>query len=201
MIEAKNIAKRYGGKTVFRDLDLTVPDGKCTVLTGASGIGKTTLLRVLAGLEPPDGGSVSGLEGRRATFIFQENRLLPHASALENILCVAPDAEKALYYLRRTGLADEKDKAANKLSGGMRRRLSIARALAYGGDIYFMDEPLRELDEGTQTMIEALLLDEIKGKTALLITHDVDFARKAGDVILTFAGSPMTLTGTETDNR
>ncbi len=104
MIEAKEIAKRYGDKTVFERLSLTVAPGVWTVFTGASGLGKTTLLRVLAGLEPPDEGAVTGMEGLRKSFVFQENRLLDHASALDNVLCVAPERERAVRMLELVGL-------------------------------------------------------------------------------------------------
>lgn len=193
MIEAKEISKRYGDKTVFERLSLTVETGVWTVLTGASGLGKTTLLRVLAGLEQPDEGVVSGLDGLRKSFVFQENRLLERASALENILCVAPDRERAMKMLELVGLGTELSKPAGKLSGGMKRRLAIARALAYGGDVFFLDEPLRELDKGTETQIASLLRGELQGKTVLLITHDEDFANRPGNTVLRFAGPPMRL--------
>ena len=193
MIEAKEITKRYGEKTVFERLSLTVEPGVWTVFTGASGLGKTTLLRVLAGLEQPDEGVVSGMEGLRKSFVFQENRLLEHASALDNLLCVAPDRERAVKMLERVGLGEELSKPAGKLSGGMRRRLAIARALAYGGDVFFLDEPLRELDKGTETQIASLLREELQGKTVLLITHDEDFANLPGNKVLHFIGPPMIL--------
>ena len=193
MIEICGLTKRYGEKTVFEDLSFSFPEGKRAVLTGPSGAGKTTLLRVIAGLEPPDAGSVRGAENLRATYVFQENRLIPHLSAADNILCVAPDREKAAYYLERVGLTDAKDRAAAKLSGGMKRRLSIARALACGGDIYYLDEPLRELDEGTQESVARLLAEETQGKTVLLVTHALAFAGQIGDVIFRFAGEPMAL--------
>ena len=193
MIEVCGLTKRYGEKTVFEDLNFAFPKGGCAVLTGPSGVGKTTLLRVIAGLEAPDAGTVAGTQTLRASYIFQENRLLPHAGALENILCVAPDREKALYYLERVGLSDAKDRPAGKLSGGMKRRLAIARALAYGGDIFYMDEPLRELDAGTEETVARLLIEETRGKTVLLVTHDPDFARAIGSTIFRFAGEPMRL--------
>ena len=194
MIEINRLTKRYGEKTVFENLSFSFSKGKCAVLTGPSGAGKTTLLRVIAGLEQPDAGTVRGTEDLRAAYVFQENRLITHLSALENILCVAPDREKAAYYLERVGLTDAKDRAAGKLSGGMKRRLAIARALAYGGDIFYMDEPLRELDEGTEESVAALLTEETKGKTTLLVTHDLAFAKEIGDVVFCFAGEPMELT-------
>ena len=172
MIEVNNISKTFDGKAVIKNLSFTVNKGECVALTGASGAGKTTLLRIIAGLEKPDSGEVIFTENSRCTFVFQENRLLENKSALENILAVIPDKERALYFLEKCGLKEDADKKAGLFSGGMKRRLSIARALAYGGEIYFLDEPLRELDEETLHTVASLIKEEITGKTAILITHD-----------------------------
>lgn len=172
MIEIKNISKSFDGKTVLRDVSFTVNKGECVALTGASGTGKTTLLRIIAGLEKPDSGTVYVPENMKKTYVFQENRLLENKSVLENILAVAPDREKALYFLRRCFLFDDIDKKAGTLSGGMKRRLAIVRALSFGGDIYYLDEPLRELDGETLKKTAQVIKEEISGKTAVLITHD-----------------------------
>lgn len=172
MIEVKNISKSFDGKMILRDISFKVNKGECVALTGESGAGKTTLLRIIAGLETPDSGTVVIPENTRKTYVFQENRLLENKSVLENILAVAPDKEKALYFLGRCSLAEDKNKKAGALSGGMKRRLAIARALSYGGDIYYLDEPLRELDGETLKKTAEVIKEEIKGKTAILITHD-----------------------------
>lgn len=172
MIELRNISKSFDGKTVLEDVSLVIEKGKCTALTGASGKGKTTLMRIIAGLEAADSGEVIYRESPRISFVFQENRLIEHKSVLDNILTVAPDRERAEYFLRRTGLFGDRDKKARELSGGMKRRLAIARALSYGGELYFLDEPLRELDGETLRAVAELIKEEIAGKTAVLITHD-----------------------------
>jgi len=172
MIEVKDISKSFDGKRVLEGVSLVIEKGKCTVLTGASGKGKTTLMRIIAGLTEPDSGEVVYRENPRCTFVFQENRLLENRTVLENILTVAPDRERAEYFLGRTGLLEDKNKKASELSGGMKRRLAIARALSYGGDLYFLDEPLRELDGETLKAVAQVIKEEISGKTAVLITHD-----------------------------
>lgn len=172
MIEVKNISKSFGEKTVLQNVSFKIEKGECVALMGKSGVGKTTLLRIIAGLDKADSGEVIIQPDTKKTFVFQENRLLEHKSVLENILAVAPDEKRALYFLERTKLLPDKDKKAGLLSGGMKRRLSIARALAFGGDIYYLDEPLRELDENTLNEITALIKEEIQDKTAILITHD-----------------------------
>lgn len=172
MIEVKNICKSFDEKEILKNISFTVSEGECVALTGASGSGKTTLMRIIAGLETADSGEVIYKKKVRCSFVFQENRLLERKSVLENILAVAPDRERALYFLERCGLKEDINKKAGLLSGGMKRRLSIARALAYGGDVYFLDEPLRELDGETLQSVARLIKEEIASKTAILITHD-----------------------------
>lgn len=181
MIEVKNISKAFDGKTVLNNISFTVNEGECVALSGKSGAGKTTLMRIIAGLEKADSGEILIRENTRKTYVFQENRLLENKTALENITSVLPDREKAMYYLEGCLLKEDAHKKAGVLSGGMKRRLAIARALCYGGDIYFLDEPLRELDGDTLLQVSRFIKEEIKGKTALLITHEEDSAAYLAD--------------------
>lgn len=183
-MKAIDICKKYGDKTVLHNVNAVFEDGRCTVLMGKSGAGKTSLLRILAGLESPDSGTVENRFKGKISFVFQENRLIEGKSVLENILCVAPDRERAELYLEKVGLLTDKNKKAGELSGGMKRRLSLARALAYGGEVFYMDEPLRELDSGTEHEMIELLKEELPGKSAILIVHDEEQARLLGDIIV-----------------
>ncbi len=193
MIEVKNLTKRYGEKTVFNNLSLFIPEGANAVFTGRSGIGKTTLMRCIAGLEAADGGEITGTNGKRLSYVFQENRLIPQISALNNLLCFHPDRDRAKELLAAAGLLSDADTPVSDLSGGMKRRLAVVRALLYGGDIYFFDEPFRELDKSTADTVRELVKRETDGKTVILATHepaDVDFF----DALkFEFTGSPMTL--------
>lgn len=191
MIEICGLTKFYGDRCIFRDLSFEVKENACTAFSGDSGLGKTTLLRCVSGLEVPDGGFVSGLEGKKKSFVFQENRLIENVSALDNILCVVPDRERAKEYLEKTGLADSAKKKAGHLSGGMKRRLSLARALAYGGDAFFLDEPLRELDENTEERMLLLLKKELEGKTVILISHEKKHTEYLAESVIRFSGTPM----------
>lgn len=195
MIRISGLTKAYAGKVIFSGLSFSVEENVTTALRGESGIGKTTLLRCIAGLEAPDGGTVSGLEHQRKSFVFQENRLIENASVLENVTCVVKDSQRAEYFLRRAGLSDDAGKKAKELSGGMKRRLSIARALAFGGDVFFLDEPLRELDEENENNMIGLIREATEGKTVLLITHDARQTERLADRVLYFEGSPMELKG------
>ncbi len=171
MIKLKNLTKKYDNKIIFENLSLEIPEGKVTAFSGVSGIGKTTLLRCIAGLEKPDEGKIEGIEGKKLSYIFQENRLIPNISAEKNLLCVNNDKENAERLLKAAGLYEDKEKTADTLSGGMKRRLAVIRALHYGGDIFFFDEPLRELDAETSQRMLELVKTETLGKTVLLITH------------------------------
>ncbi len=172
MIKVNNVFKSYDGKAVLENVSFHVEKGEKVALTGPSGAGKTTLMRIISGLEKADKGNVIINKSAKLTYVFQENRLLEQKSVLENILSVKSDKERALYFLDRCGLLPHKNKKAGELSGGMKRRLAIARALSYGGDIYFLDEPLRELDDETLKSVATLIKEETKDKTVLLITHD-----------------------------
>ncbi len=168
-ISVKNVSKSFGGNDVLRDFSAEIPLSNTIVLRGVSGIGKTTLFRLLLGLEQPDAGEICGMENRKASAVFQEDRLLPWASALENVALVS-DETRAKAALGRLGLNEHMHLFPKELSGGMKRRVAIARALAYGGDILFLDEPFTGLDDENKRAAARALLES--GVPILVITHD-----------------------------
>lgn len=183
MIEIKKLSVVYGENTVLRDCTLTVPDGSCAALMGPSGCGKTTLLRAAAGLLRPASGSVR-VDGRTA-FVFQEPRLFPWLTAEQNVAAVLSGSvsgrrETALEFLRRARLGEAADKYPHELSGGMQQRVSLCRALAYGGDALLLDEPLKGLDDELKHETAALIAQCSKGKALLLTTHDRHEAEMLG---------------------
>lgn len=175
MLELQNVTKSYDGKLIVAPLSYRLETGESLALTGQSGCGKTTVLRLMSGLEKPDSGKVLS-SGGRYSFVFQENRLLPHCTCKENLTAVGVSAERAEEYLAKVGLADDAGKYPPQLSGGMKRRLSLARCLSYGGDVYFLDEPLRELDADTSKRMLRLIKEELQGKTAVIVTHSAEEA-------------------------
>ena len=172
MIEVRELTLRYGDKAVLDRFSLTLPGEGVVGLTGPSGCGKTTLLRVLAGLERPQSGEVAGLEPRRTAFLFQEDRLLPFKTVRGNVSLVCGSDEIAQTWIHRVGLGSEGDNYPASLSGGMKRRAALARALAFDADILLMDEPFRALDEATHAQMRALVCEAAKDKLLILVTHD-----------------------------
>lgn len=192
MIKLDKISFSYGDEKIIQDLDITLDKGRIYCIMGASGVGKTTLLKLISGLEKCSSGSVSGTENMKKSFIFQENRLLPQFSVYENIKFVTKNEDKINSALQKTGLYDDKDKQTTSLSGGMERRVAIARAAAFDGDIFFIDEPLYGLDVKTAENILVLIKDTVRNKTAFIITHSPDEAFYLADEIIFLHNKPVT---------
>ena len=169
MIFVKNVTKAFEGHAVLHDLSAEIPLCGVTVIRGASGAGKTTLFRLLLGLEKPDAGEILGMELRKPAVVFQEDRLLPWATALENA-ALGSDETRAKDALTLLGLGESMCQLPRELSGGMKRRVAIARALAYGGDILFLDEPFTGLDDENKRIAASALLNQ--NAPILVITHD-----------------------------
>ncbi len=168
-ISVKNVSKSFGGHVVLNRFSAEISLFGVTVLRGSSGAGKTTLFRLLLGLERPEAGEISGMSGRKPAVVFQEDRLLPWATALENAALGSDDA-RATAALEKLGLGESLCLLPRELSGGMKRRVAIARALAYQGDILFLDEPFTGLDEENKRIAaNAMLAAQIP---ILVITHD-----------------------------
>ena len=148
MISAEHITVCYGERRVLDDFSLVLPETGITALSGPSGCGKTTLLRVLAGLQRPDAGRLTGLDPARTVLLFQENRLLPWRTVEQHIADVLPRARRGETgrWLALVELEGEEHARPSALSGGMGRRLALARALACGGGLYLLDEPFTGVD-------------------------------------------------------
>jgi len=189
---------------VLRDLDLTIPHGGFVVLVGASGVGKSTLLRVLMGLAQPSAGSVAihpdPHAERPMALVFQDSRLLPWRRVVRNVefglekttLSRAERRARAMEVLATVGLANLADRWPWQLSGGQRQRVALARALAVRPSILLMDEPFSALDIATREGLQDQLIQiwQQMNKTILFVTHDIDEAVYLADRVVALAGKP-----------
>ena len=207
MLEIKQLTKTYNTNTIFKALNLSVADGEVLSIVGPSGIGKTTLIKILAGLETADAGEVRlndeqlAIDGTRADakvgLIFQDFNLFPNYTVIENIM-LAPinvsrlsrDAAKAkaTALLATLGMTDKADLYPYQLSGGQKQRVAIARALARDPKILAYDEPTSGLDQAsTKQVAEVVKTLKAQGVTQLIITHDQPFAEMVSDRVFDFA--------------
>ena len=193
MIEISNLSKHFFIHSkkieVLKELNLSVKKDKITVILGRSGCGKTTLLRLIAGLESVSLGEIKFKEQARIGFVFQEARLMPFLNVYENIVFALKKHEiepaKIDSLISMIGLSDFKFAAVSQLSGGMSSRVSLARVLAYEANLILMDEPFAALDAFTRASMQAEILKIKAGKTILFVTHNIDEALfLADDIIL-----------------
>lgn len=195
-----NARKAFGGRFVLKDFTLDLPQQGITCLFGPSGCGKTTLLNAVAGLLPLDSGRITGLEGARISCVFQEDRLLPWYTAEQNIALAiqgpkSAASTQAKEWLCRVGLSGEEKKLPAQMSGGMKRKAAIARALAWKGDFYLLDEPFQRLDDQSRRMLLQLVKERIGPAPGLLVTHDREEAFALADTVYFLDGPPLGITG------
>ena len=182
MLSLRNISKSFDGQAVLRNISFDFPERAVTALRGPSGCGKTTLVNIILGLLAPDAGEVLLPAGARMAAVFQEDRLIEHFSAARNVRLTAPatvtDAQihDALAAL---GL-EEGDKRVSQFSGGMRRRVAVARAALYRPQILLLDEPFKGLDEDMRARTASFLCRACAEATVVLVTHDADEAALMG---------------------
>lgn len=204
MLELKNISKRFGDKQILSNFNLTIPDKQILVIVGPSGGGKTTLLRMLAGLESIDSGEILyngqalALDelGKRNLlgFVFQDFQLFPHLSVIDNLtlspiktMGVSRQAaeQKASQLLERLGLASHAGAFPFSLSGGQKQRVALARAMMIDPEIIGYDEPTSALDPELRLEVEKLILQNRDlGITQIVVTHDMQFAENIADILL-----------------
>ncbi|WP_411965681.1 ABC transporter ATP-binding protein [Haloferax sp. YSMS24] len=215
-ITVENVSKRYGngvgGVRVLEDISFEVEDGEFLVLVGPSGCGKTTLLKALAGLVEPSSGFV-GVDGAPVdgpsddvAMVFQDFLLLPWMTVLENVamglkvqegMAAGPRREVAREWIDRIGLGGFENHYPSTLSGGMKQRVGLARALAVRPDVLLLDEPFGSVDAQTKHELQAELMElwNDEQKTVVFVTHDIDEAAFLADRVLVLSSSPATVVG------
>ncbi|MCY4472860.1 MAG: ABC transporter ATP-binding protein [Kistimonas sp.] len=207
----------YGSRCVFDKLDLSLPGGHWTCMLGSSGVGKTTLIRMLAGLMADSDtvryqGQVSCGDGKplqgRCAWMAQQDSLLPWCSALDNVLlgerlrhgrlwctrsALSEQRDRAMVLLQELGLADLAERLPHQLSGGQRQRVALARTLMENRPVVLMDEPFAALDAITRLRLQDMAARMLEGRTVLLITHDPLEAVRLGHQVLELRGRPARL--------
>jgi NitT/TauT family transport system ATP-binding protein len=198
-VSARNISKTYGEVEALRNLSLEFPRGQLTSLLGPSGCGKTTLLKIIAGLLAPDSGEIE-VDGKTVTgpgpdraFVFQDFALLPWASVMRNVafglelrgVAKAEREEIAQKYILDVGLGGFEESFPHELSGGMRQRVGLARALSVDAEVLLMDEPFSAVDEQTRRKFQEDLLSLVQNenKTFVFVTHSIEEAVYVSDQI------------------
>lgn len=177
MIKAVEIRKAFGENVVLDGFSHEFPDGKVTAVLGKSGCGKSTLLNLLMGLISPDSGEIVRPEGIKISAVFQENRLCENLTASANIRLVTGkrySKENIASELAAVGLDGCENKPVRTLSGGMKRRTALLRALLAEYDALFLDEPFKGLDSDTKQLVMSYCKEKTDGKTVILVTHDMD---------------------------
>lgn len=195
MLKAVNLTKKFRDLIVLENFSHDFAEGKVTAILGKSGCGKSTLLNMLMGLTPPDSGEVIRPEDCRISTVFQENRLCENLTAGANIRLVTGKRLSACELseeFKAVGLEDCENKPARELSGGMKRRTSLLRALLAEYDILFLDEPFKGLDGDTKQTVMEYCKEKSQGKTVLFVTHDEQECKFLADEIITLNTSNRT---------
>lgn len=191
-LHLESISKRFGSRDVLKNINLHVKNGELVALIGASGGGKTTLLRVIAGLEETSGGTLTfttlNQQAPRTRVVFQEDRLLPWLNVVNNVTLGLPKTSHpyAYHILESVGLAERTGDWPAQLSGGQRQRVSLARALSHQPHLLLLDEPFGALDALTRGEMQKLLenLWNTHRFTAVLVTHDIEEALQLADRVI-----------------
>jgi NitT/TauT family transport system ATP-binding protein len=178
-IRLEHIYKKFDRNNVLTDVSMTLEEGKISCIMGASGSGKTTLMNILMGFLKPDSGDLKGLEGKRIAAMFQEDRLIEHWDAIRNVQLVCGKnitASVVKEHFMEVGLTEYENKPVKTLSGGMRRRVALVRAMLAEGNLLILDEPFKGLDEDLRQQVIQYVIRLSADKTAIIVTHERDEA-------------------------
>lgn len=205
-IVINNLNMHFDELTLFKNFSIKFSEGTISCILGPSGCGKTTLLNIIGGLLKPQNGNVLGIDKKSISYIFQEPRLLPWRTVQQNIELVLANAydepkrqQVAQKFIDLVELNGFENYYPSQLSGGMRQRVSIARAFAYPSDLILMDEPLKGLDVKLKlNLINAFArIWQVDKRTVLFVTHDVDEALMLGNDIVVFSKAPINVITTK----
>ncbi|MBL7234117.1 ABC transporter ATP-binding protein [Komagataeibacter oboediens] len=202
-LRISGLGLQYGTRAIFTDLDLTVQGGEFVVLLGTSGVGKSSLLKIVAGLTRASAGTVTATDGLplagRIAYMGQQDLLYPWLTVIENVMLGArlrgerQEPDRARHLLERVSLQDRAKALPSELSGGMRQRVAIARTLYESHPFVLMDEPFSALDTFTRAQVQDLTAELLQDHTVLLITHDPLEACRIGHRLVVLTGHPARL--------
>ncbi len=191
-VSLRNVSKSYPDgdtgkpRAVFKNVSFDFPEKGSVCVSGPSGIGKTTLLKVISGIIKPDAGEVVKAPETRFSYVFQEPRLFPWYTLYENVMCTVPKEKKeeaiprAKDLIEKFGLSGSEKLYPEELSGGMAKRAGVIRALLYGGDVLICDEPYASLDDALASKAEEAFFSFSREHLLILVTHDRSRAEKCG---------------------
>ncbi len=174
-IRLEHISKKFDQKDVLADISMTFTEGRISCIMGASGSGKTTLINILMGIIKPDSGELKGVSDKKIAAVFQEDRLIEHWNALKNVLLVCDrniSENLVNTHLNEVGLTGYENKTVKQLSGGMRRRVALVRAMLADSDLLILDEPFKGLDESLRQQVIQYVIRHSTNKTVIVVTHD-----------------------------
>ncbi|WP_024293688.1 ATP-binding cassette domain-containing protein [Lacrimispora indolis] len=189
-VKVNHLSKSFGTLNIFTQVNLSLHSGRIYCLMGPSGSGKTTFLRILLGLEQADSGSMEGLHGIRSSAVFQENRLCEPFTPVDNIVMVIPgrtsrSRKQAREELSRLLPEEALSRPVSTLSGGMKRRVAIVRALSVPCDMIIMDEPFTGLDENTKLSVIRYIKEKTRDKLVIISTHQEEDVALLGGTLMT----------------
>ena len=173
-LKLNNISKKFGDKVIFENFSYSFEEKGLYLITGKSGIGKTTLLRIVTGLDTQYNGDVENGGINNISFMFQEYRLFPTLTAVKNVsLSKKESYDKSIALLTRLGFQNEDlKKKPHHLSGGMKQRVAFARAVMMDAPILILDEPTKELDTDTAGIVSKIIAEEAEKRLVIVVTHD-----------------------------
>lgn len=191
-ISLVNVSKSYDKKVIISNLSYDFPDKGAVVITGPSGVGKTTLLRIISGIEKNFDGQVLYSDNTVISFSFQEHRLFPNLTAVENLTKILfnkptqDDYIRACSMLYRLGLSSSDiNLYPRELSGGMKQRVSLARAFLHDADVVLLDEPTKELDPALVKTVTEIISELSEDKLLIIVSHDTDFVASLNSKVIT----------------
>lgn len=188
----KNLNKSFKNKKILNDFTIQIPESGVICIIGNSGCGKTTLMNIMAGIESVDSGNINDINDIKKSYVFQEDLFIPWLSVGDNISLISKFCKSDIEFLLQSfNLYDVYDKKPSELSGGMKQRVNIVRALCVDFEMIFMDEPFKGIDKNNKDLAIDIIKKYIKDKLCIMVTHEISEALSIADKIYFVEGPPL----------